>query len=75
MTGLTQEQRTLLEGRYCEAGHRFDGVNYPTPEGLCPLCTWTDVKEDVRHYQLLLAEQTSTFRGPVHPSLLTHSER
>lgn len=58
MTGLTSEQRNLLADRECDRGHRFDGVNYPTPEGVCPLCEWPDVVEQYRYYQWSLVEQS-----------------
>jgi hypothetical protein len=69
VTGLTVEQRTLLEQRYCEAGHRFDGTNYPTPEGVCPLCAWPEVKEQIDRYYRLVGEQTIQPREPLHPSV------
>lgn len=57
MPGLTQEQRTLIEQRYCARGHRFDGANYPTPEGVCPLCAYPWVRSEIDQYQRLVAEQ------------------
>jgi hypothetical protein len=68
MTGLTLEQRTLLEQRWCENGHRFDGVNYPTPEGVCPLCAWPDLRDQFNQFQRLLVEETQP-REPLHPSV------
>jgi hypothetical protein len=69
MTGLTVEQRTLLEQRFCERGHRFDGANYPTPEGVCPLCAWPEVAEEINRFERLLVDDTSQPREPLHPSV------
>jgi len=71
MSGFSQEQRALLEQRFCEQGHRFDGANYPTPEGVCPLCAWPEVRDELVQYQRLLAEQelSSQPRAHLHPSL------
>lgn len=67
--GLTPEQRSLLEQRYCDKGHRFDGVNYPTPEGVCPRCKWPAFRKDFNRIQRLLVEQTAQPRAALHPSL------
>jgi hypothetical protein len=67
--GLTPAQRGLLEQHYCERGHRVDGVNYPTPEGICPLCAWPEIRDDFDHFQRLLAEQSVQPRAELHPSL------
>lgn len=69
MTGLTGEQRAMFADRFCRLGHRFDGANYPTPEGNCPLCTWPVVREEINHYQRLLADDASSPRAALHPSL------
>ncbi len=69
MTGLTPEQRSLLERGYCDQGHRFDGANYPTPEGVCPLCTWSEVRDQINQYQMLLVEQSSQPRAPLHQAI------
>ncbi len=71
MAGLTIEQSQLLEQRYCRQGHRFDGVNYPTPDGVCPLCAWPDFRADIDRFQwLLLSEdRQSQPRASLHPSL------
>jgi hypothetical protein len=68
MTGLTPEQRNLLAARYCRLGHRFDGANYPTPEGVCPICAWPEVKTEIEHYQRLVVEQSQP-REPLHQSI------
>ncbi len=69
MPGLTSEQRTLLEQRECDRGHRIDGMNYPTPEGICPRCAWPEVISIDDYSQWLLAEQDAQPRAPLHPSL------
>ncbi len=69
MTGLTPSQRSLLEQRYCDAGHRFDGANYPTPEGVCPLCVWPEVREQINWYQRLIVEQDEQPRKPLHQAI------
>jgi hypothetical protein len=69
MPGLTPEQRALLEQRYCLQGHRFDGVNYPTPEGICPLCAYPEIAQQIDQYQWFLAEQSVQPRASLHPSL------
>lgn len=64
----------LLAQAMCEVGHRFDGINFPTPEGNCPRCICPEVEEDLnRYYQLTLLAVEGTRRGPIHPSLLTHA--
>lgn len=35
--GMSPAQSALVRG-LCPAGHRFNGANFPTPEGDCPLC-------------------------------------
>lgn len=66
--GLTGEQRAMLAERWCTQGHRFDGANYPTPEGDCPLCTWPEVRADINRYQRQLADDLQP-RAALHPSL------
>jgi hypothetical protein len=73
--GLTPVQRTLFDWQRCPNGHRFDGVNYPTPEGQCPLCAWPEVRDELTRYQRLLAEQHLTVAAPRHPSFSSTSER
>ena len=81
MTGLTQEQRSRLDERDCQGGHRFDGVNFPTPEGTCPLCEWPEVRDEINRYQRVIAEYTvqrQTLALHVQhasPSLTAFSER
>jgi hypothetical protein len=67
--GLTPEQRMLLEQVRCDRGHRFDGINYPTPEGTCPRCAWPEFTEDINRTQWLLAEQSVQSRAVLHPSV------
>jgi len=69
MPGLTPEQRDLLEQRFCANGHRFDGANYPTPEGICPLCAVPEVRDQVAQYQRLIAEQPTPYA--LHPAITT----
>ncbi len=72
MAGFTPEQRELLEQRYCPQGHRFDGANYPTPEGVCPLCAWPEIRHEIDRYQRLLADYIEEQpRVALHPSLVT----
>lgn len=53
----------------CGAGHRFNGANFPTPEGECPSCTCPGFTDEVNHYERLVVEQTSQPREPLHPSI------
>ena len=69
MAGLTSQQRALLDSRWCDNGHRFNGANYPTPEGVCPFCAWPEFQEEVSQYERLVAEQTSQPREPLHPAI------
>ena len=72
MTGLTEAQRVLLDQRRCEQGHRIDGYNYPTPEGICPRCANPEVLE-LTPYTWLLAESLMEDqpRASLHPSVMT----
>ncbi len=67
--GLTPAQRVMLEQRYCNVGHRIDGANYPTPEGVCPLCAWPEFRHEIDRSQWLLLNETVQSRAPLHPSL------
>lgn len=69
MAGLTAEQRVLLEERWCVQGHRFDGANYPTPEGECPLCAVPEIRHDIVNYQRVVAERFTQPREPLHQSV------
>ncbi len=69
--GLTAQQRSLLEQFRCSQGHRFDGINYPTPEGQCPLCTWPEVRQELDRQQWLPLSETDQPRASLHPSLTT----
>lgn len=51
--GLTLEQQSLLEERNCSNGHRFNGMNFPTPDGDCLLCVDPDFAEKINQAQLL----------------------
>lgn len=59
MIGLSPEQQDCFAVVRCQFGHRFDGVNYPTPEGLCPRCAYPEVQQYIDNYQRLLAAQAS----------------
>lgn len=74
MPGLTAEQRTLLDQHWCNNGHRFDGANFPTPEGVCPLCACPEVRDELGEYQRLLAEQQVSY-APLHPAITGMAER
>ena len=68
MAGLTPEQREAFAEVRCRQGHRFDGFNYPTPEGICPFCVFPEFKYDVAVTRL--GDQDEQPRGTLHPSLL-----
>ena len=85
MTGLTAAQETRFLERWCEYGHRFDGVNFPTPEGVCPFCTWPEISTERDRYYAFVAARTAPPQDRLHPAvgllaqsaspLLTASER
>lgn len=70
--GMTPEQTERFAQRWCENGHKFDGANFPTPEGVCPFCAWPEVKAERDRYYQLVAEPTEQPREPLHPSFGLH---
>lgn len=55
--GLSPEQTSLMElgRRECPAGHRFNGGNFPTPEGDCPRCTDPNVAAQIFDFEWQVA--------------------
>ncbi len=70
--GITAEQRALFASVRCPNGHKMtDGLNYPTPEGLCPSCEWPDVRDEILRSQSLLLQEITVYQpaGPPQPAL------
>jgi hypothetical protein len=45
--GVLMPMNTVQEGWregevYCNRGHRYDGLNYPSPAGACTFCVYQD---------------------------------
>jgi len=69
VAGLSAAKGGLLEESWGGQGDRFDGANYPTPEGECPLCAVPEIRHDIVNYQRVVAERFTQPREPLHQSV------
>lgn len=60
--GLSPYQSVCFAKVWCESGrHRFDGANFPTPEGLCPRCNWVEADRQIAQFQRLQMSAPSSY--------------
>ena len=71
MAGMTPEQRDRFAEVRCPQGHRFDGFNYPTPEGICPFCVFPEFRLETAYKKMVaqLPADAEEAHGVLHPSL------